>query len=199
MIWLHATLLLLVLLPRAVAAQSVALDDYLNTRRALEAAPDAPGRAGLEQRAGAARDALLASARQASRLLVMAERRGDPETPPALAAARLVARDGRVTLQALGGARAQSPDWERSGLVDEAAYLGLLDRLLRDSALLAHWPAAPFDPSAPGPGRAVVVRLAIGDDEHEMQALDGAPYERLAGLAGTVLEFCRSVPLTPIR
>jgi hypothetical protein len=45
----------------------------------------------------------------------------------------------------------------------------------------------------------VVVRLAIGDDEHEMQALDGAPYERLAGLAGTVLEFCRSVPLTPIR
>jgi hypothetical protein len=129
----------------------------------------------------------------------MAERRGDPETPPAMTAARLVAQDGRITLQALGGVRVQAPDWERAGLVDEAAYLGLLDRLLRDAALLTHWPAAPFDPDAAGPRRAVVVRLAIGEDEHEMQALDGPSYERLAGLAGTVLEFCRSVPLTPIR
>ena len=28
-----------------------------------------------------------------------------------------------------------------------------------------------------------------------MQALDGAAYERLAALAGALLEFCRSVPL----
>jgi hypothetical protein len=42
-----------------------------------------------------------------------------------------------------------------------------------------------------------VVRLGIGDDEREMQALDGPPYERLAALAGALLEFCRSVPLRP--
>jgi hypothetical protein len=30
-----------------------------------------------------------------------------------------------------------------------------------------------------------------------MQALDGPPYERLAALAGALLEFCRSVPLRP--
>lgn len=199
MTWLRATLCFVLLFPLGVGAQPVALDDYLETRRALEAAPDARARAGLERRAGAARDALLASARRASRMVVMAERRGDHEVPPALEAARLVARDGRVTLQALGGGRAQSPDWERAGLVDEAAYLGLLDRLLRDSALLADWGTPRFDPNAPGPRRALVVRLAIGEDEREMQALEGAPYERLAGLAGTLLEFCRSVPLTPIR
>ena len=32
----------------------------------------------------------------------------------------------------------------------------------------------------------------------EMQALDGVPYERLAAIAGMVLEFCRFVPLRPL-
>jgi hypothetical protein len=106
-----------------------------------------------------------------------------------------VAREGRVTLQALAGSRPQSPDWERAGVVETDAYLALLDRLLRDPALAGEWPAPRFDPNAPGPRRAVVVRLAIGEDEREMQALDGPPYERLAALAGALLQFCRSVPL----
>ena len=42
------------------------------------------------------------------------------------------------------------------------------------------------------------MRLAIGPGEREMQALGGPPYERLAALAGTLLEFCRSVALDPV-
>ncbi len=149
----------------------------------------------LEQQAAAARDTLLATARRSSRLVILIERRRDYETAPAVQTARLVAREGRVTLQALAGPRPQSPDWERAGVVEADAYLAVLDRLLRDPALAGDWPAPRFDANAPGPRRAIVVRLAIGEDEREMQALAGAPYERLAALAGPLLEFCRSVPL----
>jgi hypothetical protein len=129
--------------------------------------------------------------------VILAERRGDHDTAPALETARLVAREGRVTLQALAGPRPQSPDWERAGLVEMDAYLAVLDRLLRDPALAGDWPPPRFDPNAPGPRRAVVVQLAIGDQQREMQALAGAPYERLAALAGALLAFCRAVPLQP--
>jgi hypothetical protein len=189
----------LLLFSLAVAAQPVALpvalDDYLQMRRDLDATRDDAARAALERRAGPALDALLAAARRSSRLVILTERRSGAETAPAVETARLVAREGRVTLQALAGPRPQSPDWERAGVVEANAYVALLDRLLRDPALAAEWPAPRFDPNAPGPRRAVVVRLAIGEDEREMQALDGAPYERLAALARALLEFCRSVPL----
>ena len=164
-------------------------------RRSLAAAHDAAARAALERQAGTTLDALLAAARRSSRLVIVTERRGGYETAPALETARLVAREGRVTLQALAGPRPQSPDWERAGVVETGAYLAVLDRLLRDPALAGDWPAPRFDPNAPGPRRAIVVRLAIGEDEREMQALDGVPYERLAALAGALLQFCRSVPL----
>jgi hypothetical protein len=187
--------LLLLLVPLAAAAQPVALDDYVQLRRSLDAARDGAARAALERQAGAALDALLAAARRSSRLVILIERRGGYETAPALETARLVAREGRVTLQALAGPRPQSPDWERAGVVETGAYLAALDRLLRDPALAGDWPVPRFDPNAPGPRRAIVVRLAIGEDEREMQALDGVPYERLAALAGALLQFCRSVPL----
>jgi hypothetical protein len=164
-------------------------------RHALDDAREGAGRAALERRAGAALEALLAAARVDSRLLIMIEQRRGYDTAPAVETARLVAREGRVTLQALAGPRPQSPDWERAGVVETDAYLALLDRLLRDPALAGEWPAPRFDPNAPGPRRAVVVRVAIGEDEREMQALDGPPYERLAALAGALLQFCRSVPL----
>jgi len=198
MTWSRVALGLVLLLPLAVAAQPVALDDYVELRRSLAAAPDDAARAALERRAGAALDTLLAAARRSSRLVILAERRGDHETAPALETARLVAREGRVTLQALAGPRPQSPDWERAGLVEMGAYLAVLDRLLRDPALAGDWPAPRFDPNAPGPRRAIVVQLAIGDHERELQALDGPPYERLAALAGALLAFCRSVPLQPV-
>jgi hypothetical protein len=188
-------LCVLLLLPVAVAAQPVALDDYVRMRRSLDAARDGAARAALERQAGLALDTLLAAARRDSRLLIMMEQRRGYDTAPSLQTARLVARDGRVTLQALAGPRPQSPDWERAGVVEAAAYLAVLDRLLRDPALAGDWPPPRFDPNAPGPRRAIVVRLAIGEGEREMQALDGSPYERLAELAAAVLEFCRSVPL----
>jgi hypothetical protein len=164
-------------------------------RRALDTARDGAAHAALEQQAAAAHAALLAAARRSSRLVILTERRSGFETAPALQTARLVAREGHVTLQALAGPRPQSPDWERAGVVEMGAYLAVLDRLLRDPALAGDWPAPRFDPNAPGPRRAIVVQLAIGEDEREMQALDGAPYEWLAALAGALLEFCRSVPL----
>jgi hypothetical protein len=192
---LRPALCLLLLLPLAAAAQPVALDDYIQMRRALHAAPDGAARASLERQAAAAHDTLLATARRSSRLVILIERRPDYETAPAVQTARLVAREGRVTLLALAGPRPQSPDWERAGVVETDAYLAVLDRLLRDPALAGDWPAPRFDANAPGPRRAIVVRLAIGEEEREMQALAGAPYEQLAALAGPLLEFCRSVPL----
>jgi hypothetical protein len=196
--WFRVALCLALLSPLSVAAQPVALDDYVQLRRSLAAAPDDAARVALERQAGEALDRLLAAARHRSRLLILAERRGGHDTAPALETARLVAREGRVTLQALAGPRPQSPDWERAGLVEMGAYLAVLDRLLRDPALAGDWPAPRFDPNAPGPRRAVVVHLAIGDHEREMQAVAGAPYERLAALAGALLAFCRSVPLQPV-
>jgi len=183
------------LFPLAAAAQPVTLDDYVRIRRSLESPRDERTRAGLEQQAAAARETLLDAARRSSRLVILSEQRGGHETAPAVQTARLVARDGRVTLLALAGPRPQSPEWERAGVVETAAYLAALDRLLRDPALAGDWPAPRFDANAPGPRRAIVVRLAIGEDEREMQALAGPPYERLAALAGALLEFCRSVPL----
>ena len=196
--WLRPTLCFLLLFPPGLAAQPVALDDYVRMRRSLEAARDDAARAALERQADVALDTLLAEARRSSRLVILTKRRGGYETAPALQTARLVAREGRVTLQALAGPRPQSPDWERAGVVEMGAYLAVVDRLLRDPALAGDWPAPRFDPNAPGPRRAIVVQLAIGEDEREMQALDGPPYERLAALAGALLEFCRSVPLRPV-
>jgi len=196
---LRAALCFVLLFPLSTAAaQPGALDDYVRMRRSLEAARDDVARAALERQAGAALDTLLAATRRSSRLVILTERRGGFETGPALETARLVAREGRVTLQALAGPRPQSPDWERAGVVEMGAYLAVLDRLLRDPALAGDWPAPRFDPNAPGPRRAIVVQLAIGEDEREMQALDGPPYERLAALAGALLEFCRSVPFRPV-
>jgi hypothetical protein len=198
MTWLGAGLCLLLLVP-ATAADPAALDHYLGLRRSAEAAPPGASRAELERQAEAARETVLAVARRDSRLLVTTEQRGGHETAPAVETARLLARDGRVTLEALAGPRPQSPVWQRAGVVEAGSYRALLERLLRDPALAADWPAPRLDPNAPGPRRAVVVRLAVGTEERELQALAGPPYERLAVLAAALLEFCRTVPLGPAR
>lgn len=182
-----------------LGAQSSFLEEYLQLRRSLAATTDGAARARIEGEAAAALEALLASARRRSRLLIVDERRGGFDTRPAIEVARLVARDGRVTLQALGGPRPQSPDWERAGVIAPDAYLAMLRRLLGDPTLAADWPVARFDPNAPGPRQAVVVWLAIGDDEREVQALGGPAYEQLVAVARELLELCRSVPIAPLR
>jgi hypothetical protein len=188
----------LVFSPLALAAQPVGLDAYVELRRSVATA-EAAGRDGWERRAETARQALRVAARASSRLLITVDRRGGHEARSALETARLVARDGRITLQALGGPHPRSPRWERAGLVEETAYLAALDRLLRDPALLDDWPAPRFDPNAPGPRRAVTLRLAIGGEERELQAMDGPGFERLASIADELLRFCRTVPLAPVR
>ncbi len=197
MTWCRAALGFLLLFPLGVAAQPVTLDDYIEIRRFFEATRDETTRARLEHKAAAALDTLLATSRRSSRLVILTERHGGDATAPVVQTARLVAREGRVTLEALGGPRPQSPDWERAGVVETDAYVALLARLLRDPALVGDWPVPRFDANTPGPRRAIVVRLTIGEGDREMQALAGPPYERLAALAGTLLEFCRTVPLRP--
>jgi hypothetical protein len=197
MTWCRTALGFLLLFPLGVAAQPVTLDDYIQIRRFFEATRDETTRARLEHQAAAARDTLLVTARRSSRLMILSEQRSGYETAARLQTARLVAREGHVTLQALSGPRPQSPDWERAGVVETDAYLAMLAALLRDPALVGEWPTPRFDANAPGPRRAIVVRLTIGEADREMQALAGPPYERLAALAGTLLEFCRTVPLRP--
>ncbi|HET9854267.1 MAG TPA: hypothetical protein VFR53_04350 [Methylomirabilota bacterium] len=197
MTWCRAALGFLLLFPLGAAAQPVTLDDYIRIRRFFEATRDETTRARLEHQAAAAHDTLLATARRSSRLMILSEQRSGYETAARLQTARLVAREGHVTLQALSGLRPQSPDWERAGVVETDAYLAMLAALLRDPALVGEWPTPRFDANAPGPRRAIVVRLTIGEGDREMQALAGPPYERLAALAGTLLEFCRTVPLRP--
>ena len=197
MTWCRAALGFLLLFPLGVAAQPVTLDDYIQIRRFFEATRDETTRARLEHQAAAAHGTLLATARRSSRLMILSEQRSGYETAARLQTARLVAREGHVTLQALTGPRPQSPDWERAGVVETDAYLAMLAALLRDPALVGEWPVPRFDANTPGPRRAIVVRLTIGEGDREMQALVGPPYERLAALVGTLLEFCRTVPLRP--
>ena len=58
--WLRPALCFVLLFPLGVAAQPVALDDYVRMRRSLEAARDDAARTALERQAGAALDTLLA-------------------------------------------------------------------------------------------------------------------------------------------
>jgi hypothetical protein len=90
-----------------------------------------------------------------------------------------------------------TPTWERAGEIEESAYLGLVSQLLDSPALLEEWPPQVLDPNEPGPRRAVVLRLVLGEEERVRQALRGEPYESLAAVAQTILEFSRTVSLSP--
>lgn len=178
-------------------AQPASLESYLAVRRQLVERSDRPDRAQLERRSAELREALLRAATRSSRLLVMLERRPDDEAAGELRLARVVARDGRVTVEALGGARAQAPEWERAGELAPDAYQALVGRLLDDPTVTAGFPRQAFDPNAPGPRKAAVLRLAIGDEEWVLEALYGVPYERLSAVATAVVEFARAIPLLP--
>ncbi len=193
-----ALLLVLVLVGAGpVGAQPVSLESYLTLHRRLAEGPDDADRARLERLVVELRGALLRSAAQSSRVFVALERRPDAEEAGEVGVARLVAVDEAVTVEAMGGARAQTPAWERAGALSLDAYLALMARLLDDSTVTAGFPPQRFDPNAPGPRRAAMLRLAIGDEEWALSALYGAPYERLSAIAAAVVEFCRAIPLLP--
>ncbi|HET8576748.1 MAG TPA: hypothetical protein VFO18_06605, partial [Methylomirabilota bacterium] len=170
---------------------------YLAIRRQLAARADSPDRAGLERQSAELRAALLSAAGRGSRLFVSLERRPDYDGAAEVRLARLVARDGRVTIEAMSGARPQSPAWERAGEIAPDAYVALVGRLLDDPTVTAGLPRPIFDPNAPGPRKAATLRLAIGDEEWALEALTGVPFERLSAVVAAVLEFCRIIPVLP--
>ncbi len=188
----------LVLAAASVArAEPASLESYLQIRRELAEKPESSDVARLERRAGALRAALLRVAGRDSRVLATLERRPGFDVGGSLRLARLAVRDGRVTLEAFGGGQRGEPDWERAGEIAPEAFLALLGRLLDDPAVFGGLPGQVFDPNAPGPRRAAVLRLAIGEEEWALEALYGTPYERLSAVAAAVVEFARSIPLLP--
>ncbi len=192
-----AASLALLFLPGSGGAQAVSLGEYVRLRQAQAAASTSVHRQALERRAAEALERLLAAAPHGSILVVAAERRRDSETAAAIELARLAARGGRATMEALGGERAQSPTWQRAGEIGMDAYLAVTRRLLEEPAFLSDEAPQQFDPNAPGPRRAVTVRFTVGEEAREMRALYGQPYERLSAVVAAVLEFSRTVPLRP--
>jgi hypothetical protein len=170
---------------------------YVRLRQYLAAAPGAAGRDALQTRIVKARRMLLETAARQSRVIALTETRPSWETPGDRQVIRLVARQGRATVEALSGVRVATPAWERAGEIDEAAYQGLVSQLLDSPALLEEWPPQVMDPNEPGPRRAVMLRLIVGGEERVRQALRGEPYDALSTLAEVIFDFSRTVPVKP--
>jgi hypothetical protein len=164
----------------------IRLRQYLATPEA--AAPSASD--GLAARVERARAALAAGAARRSRVVAIADRR-DFEEPAERLVVRLVGRDGVATVEALVRAGRTGPGWERAGEIAMEVYLALVMRLLEAPAVIADHPAQVFDPNAPGPRRAVALRIVVGEEERGLQALRGAPYEAIQPLVALVTEFAR--------
>jgi len=170
---------------------------YVRLRQYLAAAPGAADREALQHRIARARRMLLETAARQSRVIALTETRVSWEAPGERQVIRLVARQGRATVEALSGVRVTSPAWERAGEIDEAAYVALVSQLLDSPALLEESPPQILDPNEPGPRRAVVLRLVLGEEERVRQALRGPSYEGLDSLAQMILDFARSVQVKP--
>ena len=181
----------------AAAESGWQLTAYLRLRQFLDRSPTAPDRSVLEGRVERALGGLLDRAVKRSRVVVFAESRSTADAPAERHVLRLAARDGRVTLEGVGGGRVQSPVWERAREVPVAAYLDLVRRLLEARTLRIDMPSQALDAGAPGLRRAAALRLVIGDEERSLQALRGSAYEDLAQLVAVVFEFARGVAMLP--
>jgi len=170
---------------------------YVRLSQYVAATPGAAGHGELQGRIDRARRALLEIAARQSRVIVLTETRPSLESPGDRQVIRLVARDGRATVEALSGIRVPAPAWERAGQIDEGAYVGLVARLLESPALLDEFPPQSPDPNEPAPHRAVMLRLVLGPEERVRQALRGQPYDTLQALAQIVLDFSRTVQTSP--
>jgi hypothetical protein len=167
---------------------------WVRLRQYLAAVPAAPDRSELEGRAARARNALVALAPRRSRLVATSDRR-DFDEPPERRIVRLVARDGRATIEALAQADRSAAPWERAGELALDTYLRLVARLLDAPAIAANFPVQVFDPNEVGPRRAVALRIVMGEEERRIQALRGTPYDEIRALVADVLEFARTAPL----
>lgn len=168
----------------------IRLRQYLATPEGTAAPADAPALAARVERA---RVALVAGAARRSRVVAIADRR-DFDEPAERLVVRLVARDGVTTVEALVRVGRTGPAWERAGEIPSEVYVALVMRLLDAPAVIADQPTQVFDPNAPGPRRAVALRIVVGDEERGLQALRGAPYEALQPLVALVAEFARAAP-----
>jgi hypothetical protein len=168
----------------------IRLRQYLATP---EAAAEPAASEGLAARVERARTALAAGATRRSRVVAIADRR-DFEEPAERLVVRLVGRDGVATVEALVRVGRTGPAWERAGEIAMEVYLALVMRLLEAPAVIADHPAQVFDPNAPGPRRAVALRIVVGEEERGLQALRGAPYEAIRPLVALVTEFARVAP-----
>jgi hypothetical protein len=168
----------------------IRLRQYLATP---EAAAEPSASEGLAARVERARTALAAGAARRSRVVAIADRR-DFEEPAERLVVRLVGRDGVATVEALVRVGRTGPAWERAGEIAMEVYLALVMRLLEAPAVIADHPIQVFDPNAPGPRRAVALRIVVGEEERGLQALRGAPYEAIQPLVALVTEFARVAP-----
>ncbi len=170
---------------------------YIRLRQYLATDREPTDRESLVERAGRARDALLAGAARFSRLLASAERQPGADYVGERQIVRVAAREGDVSIEGLIGVRLESPLWRRAEEIPLGPYLDLVRRLLDTSAVLGHFPAQAFDPNEAGPRRAAVLRLIIGDEERRLEALRGEPYDRLKETVELVVDFARRVPALP--
>ena len=170
---------------------------YVRLRQYLIAVPDAAGRDVLQARIDKARRTLLEIAPRQSRIIVLAETQPTAEAPGERQVLRLVARQGRATVEALSGTRIAVPAWQRAGDIDEAAYVTLVGKVLDSPALLQDWSAQALDPTEPGPHRSIMLRLVLGEEERARQAQRGEPYGSLQALAQMILDFPRTEQVRP--
>jgi len=170
---------------------------YVRLRQYLAREPQAADGEALDDRAGRAREAVLAAAARFSRVFASTERRPDEASGGERHIVRIAARDDEVSVEGLSGLSVHAPLWRRAEEIPLAPYLDLVRRLLDASPVIEDPPGQSFDPNAAGPRRGVVLRLVIGEEERRVEALRGAPYDRLKEVADAVLEFARSVPAQP--
>lgn len=170
---------------------------FVRLSQYLQVEPAADDRGELEARVTRARETLLKAAARRSRVVATIERRPDEDSRGERHVVRAVGRDGRATVEGLSGFRIHAPLWERAQEVELGAYLELVRRLLDSAAVLADLPSQTFDANAPGPRRAVLLRLVIGEEERTLQALRGGTHDRLREIAGWVLDFARTAPAGP--
>jgi hypothetical protein len=178
----------------AASEASRPLTAYVRLRQYLAMDREPADRDNLSERVSRAREALLASAAQFSRVLAALERQPEGAAPGERHIVRVAAREAEVSLEGMSGLQVEAPLWRRAEEIAIGPYLDLVRRLLDSPDFLEDTPVQLWDPSDPGPRRMAVLRVVIGDEERRIEAVRGEPYEHLKAAAAIVVDFARRVP-----